>query len=170
MKGNFFSDLTQLLVEQNIIFFIRYSNFLLDTMGATSKCHALFVVMLCGLYITVGLIFNVVTIAAIPSCVSQRMQHTIVEIVEEIKEKVPKWEMPALVWIIVFDLLIIISAMVPKMTFDQCKKLFEGMKHWYDIAFLASVTVSFYKFIQLFKNCVQDLICMEFMNQIICFY
>ena len=111
-------------------------------MGATSKCHALFVVMLFGLYITVGLIFNVVTIAAIPSCVSQRMQHTIVEIVEEIKEKVPKWEMPGLVWMILFDLLIIISAMVPKMTFDQCKKSYEGMKHWCDVASLASFTVS----------------------------
>ena len=121
-------------------------------MGASSKCNALFVIILCALYITVGLIINVVTIASIPSCVSQRIQHTIVEIVEEIKEKNPKWEksemlempeMPALVWIILFDLLIILSAMVPKMTFDQCKKLFEGMKNWYDVAFLASTTVSF---------------------------
>lgn len=119
-------------------------------MGATSKCHALFVIVLCALYITGGSISNVVTIAAIPSRISQGVQHTIVEIVEEIKEKVPKWEMPempeipALVWIILFDLLIILSAMIPKMTFDQCKKLFEGfILGWYDVAFLVSVTVSF---------------------------
>ena len=115
-----------------------------------------------------GSIFNVLTIAAIPSCVPQRMQHTNVEIVEkigeiveeigeivgeiveeigeiveEIGEKVPKCEIPALVWIILFDLLIILAAMVPKMTFDQCKRYFEGMKRWNDVALLASATVSF---------------------------
>ena len=112
-------------------------------MGATSKYYVFSVVMCCALYISVGLMFNVFTIATIPSCISQRMEHTIVEIVEEIKEKVPKWEMPGLVWMILFDLLIIISAMVPKMTFDQCKKTFDGMKRWHDVAFLASFTVSF---------------------------
>ena len=78
------------------------------------------------------------------------MQRTMVEIVEgigeiveEIGEKVPKCEMPALVWIILLDLLIILSAMVPKMTFDRCKTIFEGRKDWDDVAFLASVTVSF---------------------------
>ena len=119
-------------------------------MGAKSKCYLLFVIMICAVLITMGSICNVFTIAEIPSCISQHMQHTIFEIVEEIGEiveeigeKVPKWETPALVWIIVFDLLIILSAMVPKMTFDQCKTLFEGMKLWDDVAFLASVTVSF---------------------------
>ena len=112
-------------------------------MGATSKCYVLSVVMCCALYITAGIMFNFVTIAAIPSCISQRMRHTIAEVVEEIEEKVPKWEMPALVWMILSDLLIILSAMVPKMTFEQCKKTFEGMKRWHDVAFLASFTVSF---------------------------
>ena len=133
-------------------------------MGATSKCYVLSVAMLCALSITVGLIFNVFTIAlipsrisqplqhtiveivveiaAIPSGISQSMQHTIVEIDEEIKEKVPKWKMPALVWIILFDFLIILSAMTPKMTFDQCKKSYGGMKRWCDVASLASFTVS----------------------------
>ena len=111
-------------------------------MGATSKCYVLSVLMCCAFYITVGIMFNFVTIAAIPSCISQRMRHTIVEVVEEIEEKVPKWEMPALVWIILFDFLIILSAMAPKMTFDQCKKSYEGMKCWCDVAFLASRTVS----------------------------
>ena len=133
-------------------------------MGATSKCYVLSVVMMCALSITVGLIFNVFTIAlipsrisqplqhtiaeiveeiaAIPSPISQSMQHTIVEIDEEIKEKVPKWKMPALVWIILFDFLIILSAMTPKMTFDQCKKSYGGMKRWCDVASLASFTVS----------------------------
>ena len=113
--------------------------------------------MICAFLITMGSIFNVLTIAAIPSCVPQRMQHTNVEIVEkigeiveeigeiveEIGEKVPKCEIPALVWIILFDLLIILAAMVPKMTFDQCKRYFEGMKRWNDVALLASATVSF---------------------------
>ena len=130
-------------------------------MGATSKCYVLSVVMICALSITAGLICNVFTIASIPSRISQPLQHTIVEIVEEfaaipsrisqskqhtivneIKEKVPKWEMPALVWIILFDFLIILSAMAPKMTFDQCKKSYEGFIHWCDVASLASHTVS----------------------------
>ena len=124
--------------------------------------------MICAFLITMGSIFNVLTIAAIPSCVPQRMQHTNVEIVEkigeiveeigeivgeiveeigeiveEIGEKLPKCEIPALVWIILFDLLIILAAMVPKITFDQCKRYFEGMKRWNDVALLASATVSF---------------------------
>ena len=130
-------------------------------MGATSKCYVLSIVMMCALSITAGLICNVFTIASIPSRISQPLQHTIVEIVEEIaaipsrisqskqytivdeiKEKVPKWEMPALVWIILFDFLIILSAMAPKMTFDQCKKSYEGFIHWCDVASLASHTVS----------------------------
>ena len=133
-------------------------------MGATSKCYVLSIVMMCALSITAGLICNVFTIASIPSRISQPLQHTIVEIVEEIaaipsrisqskqhtiveivdeiKEKVPKWEMPALVWIILFDFLIILSAMAPKMTFDQCKKSYEGKKTWCDVASLASFTVS----------------------------
>ena len=133
-------------------------------MGAKTKCNLLFVVMGCGLYITIGLIFNVFTIAAIPqeplklsspsipTSISQRIQHTIVdiveEIVEEIDEKVPNLEKPTLalfpiILIFLSDLLIILSAMVPKMTFDECKKSFDGMKRWYDVAFLASYTVSF---------------------------
>ena len=130
-------------------------------MGATSKCYVLSIVMMCALSITAGLICNVFTIASIPSRISQPLQHTIVEIVEEIaaipsrisqskqytivdeiKEKVPKWEMPALVWIILFDFFIILSAMAPKMTFDQCKKSYEGFIHWCDVASLASHTVS----------------------------
>ena len=119
-------------------------------MGATSKCYALIVVMICALCITVGSMINVITIAAIPSCIPQRMQPTIFKIVEEIGEivleiveKVPQREMPALVWIILLDLLIILSAMVPKMTFDQRKFFFEGMESWYEVAFLTSFTVSF---------------------------
>ena len=130
-------------------------------MGATSKCYVLSIVMMCALSITAGLICNVFTIASIPSRISQPLQHTIVEIVEEIaaipsrisqskqytivdeiKEKVPKWEMPALVWIILFDFFIILSAMAPKMTFDQCKISYGGMKRWCDVASLASFTVS----------------------------
>ena len=130
-------------------------------MGATSKCYVLSIVMMCALSITAGLICNVFTIASIPSRISQPLQHTIVEIVEEIaaipsrisqskqytivdeiKGKVPKWEMPALVWIILFDFFIILSAMAPKMTFDQCKKSYEGFIHWCDVASLASHTVS----------------------------
>ena len=85
------------------------------------------------------------------------MQHTIAveivepivkPIVEEIKEKFPKWEMPVLFrvgsfWIFILDLVIILSVMFPKLTFDQCKKMHDGKKHWYDVAFLASYTVSF---------------------------
>ena len=130
-------------------------------MVTKSKCYLFFVVIFCVLIITVGLMFNVFTIALIPSCkvgdtlpscIPQRMQHTMVikivegigKIVEEIGEKVPKFEMPALVWIILLDLSIILSAMVPKMTFDRCKTIyFEGRKDWDDVAFLASVTVSF---------------------------
>ena len=141
-------------------------------MGATSKCYVLSVVMICALSITAGLIFNVFTIASIPSGISQPLEHTIVEsveTVEEIKEKVPKWEMPALVWIILFDFLIILSAMAPKMTFDQCKKFFEGMKRWCDVASLASFTVSLYRLCQIFKTSPQDLIFIKFMDQILCF-
>ena len=92
------------------------------------------------------------------------MLDTIDEIVEEIGKKVPKCEMPALVWIILLDLLIILLAMVPKMTFDQCKRRFEGRKDWDDVAFIASATVSFQRFFQMLKNCSQCLIFLEFMN------
>ena len=85
------------------------------------------------------------------------MQHTIAveivepivkPIVEEIKEKFPKLEMPALFgvgsfWMFILDLVIILSVMFPKLTFDQCKKMHDGKKRWYDVAFLASYTVSF---------------------------
>ena len=77
------------------------------------------------------------------------MQHTlkveIVEpIVEEIKEKFPKWELLELgiFWIFLCDLLIILSTMIPKVTFDQYKNFFDGMKRWYDVALFASYTVS----------------------------
>ena len=151
-------------------------------MGAKSKCYLLFVIMICAILITMGSIFNVLTIAAIPSSVPQRMQQTNVEvvekigeiveeigefvgeIVEEIREKVPKCEIPALVWIITFDLLMILAAMIPKMTFDQCKRRFEGRKDWDDVAFIASATVSFQRFFQMLKNCSQCLIFLEFMN------
>ena len=126
-------------------------------MGVKSKCHLLFGFMFCAFLITVGSICNVFTIAAFPSCLSQRLQDTIFEIVEEIVEtveeigetvkeigeKVPKSEMPALVWIILIDLLIVLLAMVPKMTFDECKTFFEEKKRWNDVAFLASGAVSF---------------------------
>ena len=79
------------------------------------------------------------------------MQNTIDEIVEEIGENVPKCEIPVMVWIFLIDLLIILSAMVPKMTFDQCKTLFEGRKDWDDVAFLASVTVSVKRFYNVKK-------------------
>ena len=78
------------------------------------------------------------------------MQHTIkVEIVDpivkEIEEKVPKWELLQLgsFWIFLCDLLIILSVMIPKLTSDQFKQVFDGRKRWYDVAFLASFTVSF---------------------------
>ena len=135
---------------------------LLDTMGAILKCYLLFVFVFCAFMITMGAMFNVFTIAAFPTCISQRIQHTIVEgigevfegigekigkiveeIGEEIGEKVPKREMPALVWIILFDALIILLAMIPKMTLDQCKIVFEGKKYWDDVAILASMTVNF---------------------------
>ena len=82
-------------------------------------------------------------------------------IVEEIKEKYPKWEMPALLrvgsfWIFILDLMIILSAMSPKMTFDECKKMHDGKKRWYDAVSLASCTVSFQRFCQMFKNCGHD--------------
>ena len=138
-------------------------------MGEKSKCYLLFIIMICALLITMGSIFNVLTIAAIPSYIPQRMQDTNVkiveeigeiveeigefveEIVEEIREKVPKWEIPALVLIILFDLLIILAAMAPKLTFDQCKRFFEGMKRWNDVALLASATVSFIDFFKYSK-------------------
>ena len=131
-------------------------------MGAILKCYLLFVFVFCAFMITMGAMFNVFTIAAFPTCISQRIQHTIVEgigekigkiveeigekigeIGEEIGEKVPKREMPALVWIILFDALIILLAMIPKMTLDQCKIVFEGKKYWDDVAILASMTVNF---------------------------
>ena len=127
----------------NITFFIRYLDFLLDTMGAKSKCYLFVVIMFCALIITVGSIFNVLTIAETTSCIPKSMHDKIDEIVEEIGEKIPICEMPALVWIILFNLLIILSAKFPKMTFDRCKTTFGGRKDWDDVAFLSSVTVSF---------------------------
>ena len=126
-------------------------------MGAKSKCYLLFFILFCALLITVGSIFNVFTLAVIPSCLPQHMQNTIDEIVEEIGENVPKCEIPALVWIFLIDLLIVISAMVPKMTFDQCKTLFEGRKDWDDVAFLASVTVSVKRFFSNVKKIVHEI-------------
>ena len=118
-------------------------------MGDKSKCSLLFLLMSCTLLITVGLMCNVYTIAVIPSSISEQLQHTLAveivkpmvePIVEEFKLKFPKWEMPALLrvgsfWIFILDLVIILSAKFPKMTWLP--------KRWYDVAFLASYTVSF---------------------------
>ena len=66
-------------------------------------------------------------------------------IVEEIKEKVPKWELLQMssFWIFILDLVIILSAKLPKMSFDQCKQMHDGKKRWYDAVSLASYTVCF---------------------------
>ena len=124
-------------------------------MGAKSKCSLLGVLMFCAFLISVGLLCNVFTIICIPSSISQQMLNTIAvavepivePIIEEIKEKVPKWDMPALLrvgsfWIFILDLVIILSTMFPKLTFKQCKEMHDGKKCWYDVAFLASYTVS----------------------------
>ena len=68
---------------------------LLDTMGAILKCYLLFVFVFCAFMITMGAMFNVFTIAAFPTCISQRIQHTIVEgigeVFEGIGEKMNVW-------------------------------------------------------------------------------
>ena len=67
----------------------------------------------------------------------------IMEIIGTIYEMIPKYEIPALVVILMLNLLIILSAMLPKMTTDQCKKIGKIMGRGLHNALFALPTVSF---------------------------
>ena len=73
-----------------------YQNFLPDTMNAKTKSPLWIIVIGCAFYITKCLIFN---------------QYLI--------------EIPAFVLIFIFDLMILLSTMVPKATNDECKRYWE---------------------------------------------
>ena len=66
----------------------------------------------------------------------------LIAFVEEINETITKCEIPALVVISIFDLMVILSVMVPKMTTNQCKKVGEmvGRRlhyHFYGLAMVS---------------------------------
>ena len=138
------------------------------------------VVLFCAFFIILGLIFNILTVkifqpvSIIPSILTKSdfwnprillMQFyfsivilclniviEIMEIIGTIYEMIPKYEIPALVVILMLNLLIILSAMLPKMTTDQCKKVGKIMGHGLHNAFFALPTVSFFK--RIFFKCL----------------
>jgi hypothetical protein len=138
------------------------------------------VVIFCAFFIILGLIFNILTVkifqpvSIIPSILTKSdfwnprillMQFyfsivilclniviEIMEIIGTIYEMIPKYEIPALVVILMLNLLIILSAMLPKMTTDQCKKVGKIMGHGLHNAFFALPTVSFFK--RIFFKCL----------------
>ena len=66
----------------------------------------------------------------------------LIAFVEKIDETITKCEIPALVVISIFDLMVILSVMLPKMTTDQCKKVGEmvGRRlhyHFYGLAMVS---------------------------------
>lgn len=73
-----------------------YQNFLSDTMNTKTKSPLWIIVIGCAFYIIKCLIFN---------------QYLI--------------DIPAYVLILIFDLMILLSAMVPKATDDECKRYWE---------------------------------------------
>ena len=92
-----------------------YSTFLSDTMFTKIKSPLWIFVIGCAFYITVGLISS------------------------------KKYEIPPLVAIFIFDLIIILSTMVPKATEAQGKKYgewFEITRNWNGIAKLTVMSVS----------------------------
>ena len=121
----------------------------------------------CAVFISLGLVFNIFTYEIFrPSSISQPMVtndnswkssdfcpagiqilmrilefhlNFLIAIVGKIDETISKCEIHALVVIFVFCLMIILSAMLPKMTRDQCKKVGKVMGHH----FISSATVSF---------------------------
>ena len=111
------------------------------------------VVMYCAFYITSGLIFNKMTFELFrPSYVSQ---HTIT-VVEKIDKKHQICEIPVFVTIFMYDLMIILSTMLPKTTVHECKKIYERVGRLSHIAYLTSLSVSFQHFFKCQKiesNC-----------------
>ena len=110
----------------------------------------------CAFLITMGLLFNKFTYEIIPALITSQPTNTddnswkppespiyliaslyigilelylnfIIAIVKPIFLIIPKCEIPPLVSIFIFNLMIILSAMLPKITTDQCKKVGELM-------------------------------------------
>ena len=110
----------------------------------------------CAFMITLGLLFNKFTYEIIPPLITSQPTNTddnswkppespiyliaslyigilelylnfIIAIVKPIFLIIPKCEIPPLVSIFIFNLMIILSAMLPKITTDQCKKVGELM-------------------------------------------
>ena len=109
------------------------------------------VVMYCAFYITSGLIFNKMTFDLFrPSYISQRT------VVEKIDKKHQICEIPVFVTIFMYDLMIILSTMLPKTTVHECKKIYERVGRLSHIAYLTSLSVSFQHFFKCQKiesNC-----------------
>ena len=129
------------------------------------------VVIFCAFFIILGLIFNILTVktfqslSIIPSILTKsdfwnprilvmkfyfsivilglNIVIEIMEIIGTIYEMIPKYEIPALVVILMLNLLIILSAMLPKMTTDQCKKIGKIMGRGLHNALFALPMVSF---------------------------
>ena len=129
------------------------------------------VVIFCAFSIFLGLVFNILTVkifqpvSIIPSILTKsdfwnprmllmkfyfstiilclNILIEIMEIIGTIYEMIPKYEIPALVFILMLNLLIILSAMVPKMTADQFKKVGKIMGSGLHNAFFVLSTVSF---------------------------
>lgn len=126
-------------------------------MDTRTKC---IIVMYCALYITAGLIFNKMTFELLqPSYISQRtitidIDPSEIEIMENIDKKDQTCEIPAFVVIFIYDLIIILSTMLPKTTVDDCKKSYERVGRWSHITYLASLSVSSQCFVKKLKAIV----------------
>ena len=68
----------------------------------------------------------------------------LIAFVEKIDETITKCEIPALVVISIFDLMVILSVMLPKMTTDQCKKIGKITGRGLHNTFFALPTVSYF--------------------------
>ena len=107
-------------------------------MEAKQKKTLWFSVILCAINITVGLFYNVLTVAKFqPTC-----DWDIINKYFE-RSNTESTKVPAIVGILVCDLLLILSAMLPKRTFDEFKKTEEKRGHGPHIALVTTSLVSF---------------------------
>ena len=109
-------------------------------MEAKSRCPLLIVVLLCALNITLGLFYNALTVGQLEASIQSSCNCDGASVCVCIY--IPT--VPAILVILICDFILILSAMIPKKTIDQCK-MYEGEKmgRRLRIVFLTTCLVSF---------------------------
>ena len=97
-------------------------------MEAKPKCPLWIAITLCAINLSIGLLYSAIA----------------VDLLQGVSSSIPFFtKVPAIVVILIFDVLLILTAMVPTMTVDQFKKNEERMGRLPRIAFLTTSLVSF---------------------------